>query len=109
LNRDLIKYGQLVDVTRPEDDPYDDWEVTPMEKFREELLNAGFKNEELYKIDFDKEEGILVDYDLFPHEVLDWDNNERIYKVRLKYTPLLKFKKALKDLGIMYDEEYWGE
>ena len=56
-----------------------------------------------------EEEGILVDYDLFPHEVLNWDNNKRIYKVRLKYTPLLKFKKALKDLGIMYDEEYWGE
>ena len=109
MYRDLIKYGQLVDVTQKDDDPYDDWEISPMEKFTEEVLNAGYTNEDLYNINVDKEGGILVEYDLLPHEVLRWNSKDRMMTVRLKYTPILNFKKALKDLGIIYDEEYWGK
>ena len=107
--KDYIKYGQLVDVTRKEDDPYDGWDKKPMDKFVEEMLKAGYTRDELYKQEFDKAGGILVEYDLFPHEVLKWDDKKKVMKVRLKYTPLLKFKKTLKDLGIIYDEEYWGK
>ena len=100
-------YVNIIDITEKEDDPYSDWEIRPFDKFIDELKKEYYTNEEIYRIDLDKEAGILIEYDLFPHEQLRWDKKEKNMKLRMKYTPLIKFKKALIDLGINYDRKYW--
>ena len=100
-------YVEIIDITTKEDDPYDNWKKTPDEKFIEELKKEGYTPEEIYTLDADKEEGILVDYDLLPHESIKWDKKEKVMKLKMKYTPLLKYRKALIDLGINYVRRYW--
>lgn len=105
--RKIDEYVDIIDITEKEDDPYDDWEVAPMDKFIWELKKEGYEMKEIYHVNLDGEEGIIVEYDLFPHEELKWDNTEKVMKLKMKYTPLISFKKALVDLGINYDREYW--
>ena len=97
----------IIDITKKEDDPYDNWDITPFDKFIEELTSEGYTIEEIYTNDFEKEEGILIEYDLLPHEEIRWDDKEKVMKLKMKYTPLHKFKKTLNDLGINYDKKYW--
>ena len=105
----IVEYAEIVDTTTSRDDPYDTWTKRPMEKFIEELQKAGYKEEQIYNMTLEKEEGIIIDYNLFPKEQLKWDDKERKMKLKMKYTPLIEYKKALDDLGIIYDETYWGK
>ena len=107
MKRKISDIVEIRDETTTKDDPYDDWPITPQEKFIEELLKEGYTYEDIYKMDLEKEEGILVEYDLLPHENLKWDDEEKLMKLKMKYPTLHKYRKALKDLGIMYDKEYW--
>lgn len=100
-------YVEIVDITSSEDDPYDSWCVPPLEKFIIEVLDAGYEDDEIYRITLEKEEGILVDYNLLPREELRWDDEEKNMKLKMKYVPLIEYKKALEDLGVMCEENYW--
>lgn len=106
-NKNIEDAVTIIDITTDEDDPYYDWEIDPAVKFIEELRNEGFAEDEIYYIDIDEESGIIIDYDLYPHEIMKWDYKEKNMKLRIKYPPLRKYLKALKDLGINYDKEYW--
>ena len=101
-------YVEIIDMTSSEDDPYDSWKVQPSEKFIEELLDAGYEYDEIYNVTLEMEEGILVDYNLFPREELRWDDEEKNMKLKMKYVPLIEYKKALEDLGVICDEKYWN-
>ena len=100
---------EILDVTKEEDDPYREWDITPGDKFVEELLSSGYEYSEIYEIDLDGERGIMVDYNLFPRENLKYNSKKNIMELRLKYVPFIRFKEALIDLGVLYDEEYWGK
>jgi len=100
---------EIIDITKDDDDPYRDWNISPDKKFVEELLKNGYEHSDIYEIDLDGERGIMVDYNLFPHEHLKYDSKENLMKLKMKYVPFLRFKEALIDLGILYDTEYWGE
>lgn len=99
--------AEIVDVTTEKDYPYTGWEVTPEEKFIEEVKKAGYTIDDLYYMDLDSEGGILVDYDLKPHEIIWWDKKEKVMKLKMKYPTIRKFLLALRDLGINYDKSYW--
>ena len=98
---------EIIDITTSEDDPYDNWEIKPDKKFEEELLEDGYTYEDIYYIDMDREGGILVDYNLLPKEKLRWNPEKHIMTLKMKYPLFYDFKKALIDLGVMYDEDYW--
>lgn len=100
---------EIIDVTTDKDDPYNDWKVRPEDKFRVEMLEAGYTDNELYTIDIDGESGIIMDYELYPHEKLKWDKTDKNIKLKMQYPPIHKFRKALRELGINYDETYWDQ
>ena len=98
---------EIVDITKEEDDPYNDWKISPSKKFVDELLKNGYEHSDISEIDLNGERGLMVDYHLFPHEPLKYDSKENVMKLKMKYVPFLRFKEALIDLGILYDTEYW--
>lgn len=105
----IVDSVEVIDETSNADDPYDSCNVRPDEKFIDELRDAGFSSNEIYRMDIDGESGILVKYNLFPHEKLKWDNENKVMRLKMVYTPLIEYRKALKDLDVIYDEKYWDE
>lgn len=100
---------EIIDITTEKDDPYMSFDVEPSDKFMEELLNNGYSMEEIYDYQIDKEKGILIDYNLLPQEILKWDKIKKVMTLKMKYPSFYEFKRALIDLGIIYDEEYWDK
>lgn len=103
----LSEVINIVDKTENKDDPYNDWEVGPMDKFIEELLEENYTMNEIINYDLDGEHGILADYRLLPREHLKYDSENRVMILKMKYPTLYEYKKALMELGVMYDEKYW--
>lgn len=104
----LDKSIEIIDETMCEDDPYSEWNIPPLEKFIEELLNAGFTFKDIYDIDLNGESGIIVDYKLYPKEYLRYDPKTKVMRLKMKYTRIHEFREALDDMGILYDEDYWN-
>ena len=94
---------RINDITSDKDDPYNEYDTTPSDVFREILKENGCTDYEIYHYDMTGEGGILVDYDLLHKETLTWNKKEKCMDLKLKYPLAYKFINALDEMGIYYD------